>query len=291
MAPSESHEGYSVSPMMTHRQPVKPAARQMTNVLGICFLICLAMTPSAGAAQTNCNESNDGIDNTPPQNMTVQELIRKFAAEEAKVREARTRYTFTQDLLVQTLDGNNNVDGQFHEVTAVSYGDRGKRVENVTFAEQSTLRGIQLSPEDMDDVRVFMPLLLTTDDLPEYNLTYAGQQHVDDLDTFVFHVEPKKEEKNKRYFQGRVWIDNHDLQILKLCGKSVPEVIQKKKNQPQEVRPTFVTYRQLVDGYWLPAYSRIDDTLHFHAETVHVREIVKYAGYKRAAASGPAVKP
>ena len=65
--------------------------------------------------------------------------------------------------------------------------------ENVTFAEQSTLRGVQLSQEDMDDIHIFMPLILTTDDLRDYNLTYAGQQHVDDLDTYVFHVEPKKE--------------------------------------------------------------------------------------------------
>jgi len=47
------------------------------------------------------------------------------------------------------------------------------------------------------------------------------------------------------------------------------------------LRPTFVTYRQLVDGKWFPAYTRVDDTLHFRAESVHVREIIKLTGYKR----------
>jgi hypothetical protein len=183
------------------------------------------------------------------------------------------------------------VDGQFHEVTAVSYDDKGKRVENVTFAEQSTLRGVQLTAEDMDDIRVFMPLILTTEDLPQYNLTYAGQQHVDDLDTYVFHVEPKKEEKNRRYFQGRLWVDNQDFAIVKLCGKSLPESIPRKKNQPRDIRPTFVTYRQPMDGYWFPAYSRVDETLEFRAQSVHLREIVKFKGYKRTGASGAAVKP
>jgi len=98
---------------------------------------------------------------------------------------------------VQTLTGKA-VDGQFHEITSVSYDDKGKRAENVTFAEQSTLRGIVLSPQDMDDIRIFMPWILTTEEIPQYNLTYAGQQHVDDLDTYVFHVEPKKEEKGKK---------------------------------------------------------------------------------------------
>jgi len=255
--------------------------------LGVLLAVA-ALIPRA-PAQNDCAEGNGVLDMTPLKNTTPQELMQKIGAEEAKVREARARYTYTQDLMVQTLNGNA-VDGQFHEVTTISYDDKGKRLENVTFAEQSTLRGITLSAEDMDDVRRFMPLILTTDDLPLYTFAYAGQQHVDDLDTYVFHVEPKKEEKDKRYFQGRIWVDNHDLQIVKLCGKSVPEMIRKKKNQPQDIRPMFVGYRQPVDGFWFPAYVRVDDTLHFRVEAVHVREIVKFTGYKRAGA-GAGAKP
>jgi len=246
----------------------------------------ILLVASVARAQTDCAEGNGILDTTAPKGMTPQELMQKVAAEETKVKEARTHYTYTQDVMVQTLNGKA-VDGQFHEVTNISY-DKGKRVENVTFAEQSTLRGVQLSAEDMDDIRVFMPWMLTTEELPQYNLTYAGQQHVDDLDTYVFHVEPRKEEKNKRYFQGRIWIDNHDLQIVKLCGKTVPEVIQKKKKAPQEIRPTFVTYRQPVDGNWFPAYVRVDDTLHFRVESVQLREIVKFTGYKKVGAAAPA---
>jgi hypothetical protein len=260
----------------------------------LALLLFLALSFSAQIpcvlAQTDCAAGNDVLDMTPPKNITVPELIQQFTAEETKLKEARSHYTYTQDLMVQTLNGTT-VDGQFHEVTSISYDDKGKRIENVTFAEQSTLRGIQLSAEDMEDVRVFMPLMLTTDDLPQYNLTYAGQQHVDDLDTYVFHVVPKKEEKNKRYFQGRVWVDNHDLQIVKACGKSVPDAIHTKKNQPQELRPIFVSYRQPVDGKWFPAYVRVDDTLHFRAESVHVREILKFTGYKRSGAGVSGAKP
>jgi hypothetical protein len=249
--------------------------------LGGLFLFALW---AAGAqAQTDCAEGNGVLDMTPPKDMKVEELIQKFGAAETKVKVARTQYTYTQDVMVQTLDGAK-VDGQFHEITSISYDSRGKRLENVSFAEQSTLRGVQLSAEDAEDIRVFMPLILTAEDLTDYTLTYAGQQHVDDLDTYVFHVEPKKEEKNKRYFQGRVWIDDHDLQIVKLCGKSVPDVIHVKKNQPQDIRPTFVAYRQPVDGHWFPAFVRVDDTLHFRADTVHVRETIKFKDYKLAAA-------
>jgi hypothetical protein len=265
------------------KQTVKRFFRTVTRLTKYAFLLA-AVVCAAGAsapAQNDCVDGDGLLDTTPPKDIPVPDLIQKFTAQETKVRDARSHYTYTQDVMVQTLGENDKVDGQFHEVTAISYDDKGKRVENVKYAEQSTLRGVEISAQDKEDIRTFMPLILSSDESPQYTLTFAGQQHVDDLDTYVFHVVPKKEEKNRRYFQGRIWIDNHDLQIVKVCGKSVPDVIR-KKNQHQEIRPTFVTYRQLVDGNWFPAYVRVDDTLHFRAESVHVREIVKFAGYKRA---------
>jgi hypothetical protein len=239
-------------------------------------------------AQTDCSEGNGVLDMTPPKDMTAQELIQKFAAAETKAQEERNQYTYTQDVKVQTLN-DKTVDGQFHEIATVSYDGKGKRTEKVTFAEQSTLRGVSLTQDDFEDIHVFMQWFLTQEEATQYKLTYAGQQHVDDLDTYVFHVEPKKEEKNKRYFQGRVWIDGHDFEVVKTCGKSVPDVIHVKKNQPMDIRPAFVSYRKFVDGQWFPAYARVDDTLQFKVQSVHLREIVKLTGYKKAGA--PAGKP
>jgi hypothetical protein len=255
------------------------------------LVLFLGLSGVVARAQTDCADGNGVLDTAPPKDMTVPELIQKFSAQETKVKETRQKYTYTQDVLVQTLNDKSTADGQFHEITVVSYDDKGRRAEKVTFAEQSTLRGIELTNEDTEDIRVFMPWMLTTDEVPQYKLTYAGQQHVDDLDTFVFHVEPKKEEKNKRYFQGRVWVDNHDFQIVKLCGKSVPEMIHVKKHRPMDVRPMFVSYRQVVDGLWFPAYARVDDTLHFQVQAIHVREIIKFTGYKRGEAGTAPTKP
>jgi len=265
----------------------KNAAHRRLKLVAVS-LLGLGIWVAGAEAQTDCVEGNGILDTAQPKDMTVPELIQKIAAQENKVRDARTHYTFTQDVLVQTLNGKA-VDGQFHEVSSVSYDDKGKRKEAVTFAEQSTLRGVQLQEDDMDDIRIFMPWLMTTDEVPQYTVTYAGQQHVDDLDTYVFHVEPKKIEKNRRYYQGRIWVDNHDLQIVKLCGKSVPDVIHPKKHQFMDLRPSFVSYRQPVDGNWFPAYVRVDDTLHFRVESVHLHEIIKFKDYKKA--SSPAAKP
>jgi hypothetical protein len=247
----------------------------------LLFFLWLLL-PAGLWGQTDCEAGNGSLDSAPPKTLSVQDVIQKFGAAEAAAKEARLHYTYTQDALVQTLSGQT-VTGAFHEVTDVSYDEKGRRQEKVTFAAQSTLRGVQLTQEDMEDIRVFMPLMLTREDLTQYNLTYSGQRHVDDLDTYEFHVEPKSKEKGKRYFEGRIWVDGQDFQIVKVCGKSGPDLIRKGKNQRSDLRPTFVTYRQQIDGrYWLPAYTRSDDNLYFKAGPVHVRETIKYSGYRRA---------
>ncbi len=244
-------------------------------------VILIALFPVGLWGQTDCEAGNGPLDSAPPKTMSVQDVIQKFGATEATAKQARLHYTYKQDVLVQTLAGKN-VTGEFHEITNVSYDEKGRRQEQVTFAAQPTLRGIQLTADDMEDVRVFMPLMLSSEDLQQYNLTYTGQQHVDDLDTYQFHVEPKKDEKGKRYFEGRIWVDAQDFQIVKACGKSGPEKAKLKKHERPDLHPTFVTYRQFVDGhYWFPAYTRSDDTLVFKAGAVHLKEIIKYNGYKR----------
>jgi len=248
-----------------------------SNLLVLCFLLPVGLW-----GQTDCEAGNGPLDSALPKTMSAQDVIQKFGATEAAAKEARLHYTYTQDVLVQTLSGQE-VTGAFHEVTNVSYDEKGRRQEKVTFAAQSTLRGVQLTQEDMEDIRVFMPLMLTSEELTQYNLDYNGQRHVDDLDTYEFHVEPKNKEKSKRYFEGRIWVDGQDFQIVKVCGKSGPDLIRTGKHQHSDLRPTFVTYRQQVDGrYWFPAYTRSDDNLHFKAGPVHVREVIKYGGYKHA---------
>lgn len=250
------------------------------SILATFVLVLFA--PLGLWGQTDCEAGNGPRDSAPPKTMSAQDVIQKLGAAEAAAKAERLHYTYKQDALMQTLVGTG-VTGEFHEVTNISYDEKGKRKEAVTFAAQSTLRGIQLTVEDMEDIRVFMPLMLTSEDLAQYKLTYDGQQHVDDLDTYAFHVEPKKkDEKGKRYFEGRIWVDSQDFQIVKVCGKTGPEKVTKvKKREVRDLHPTFVTYRQLVDGHWFPAYTRSEDTLQFKTGPVRLKEIIKYSDYKR----------
>jgi hypothetical protein len=217
----------------------------------------------------------------PPKGITVQEIIQKFATKEKEFKQARDNYTFRQDVRVQTLDGDT-VTGEYREVFDVTYDDKGRHLENVVFAPQNTLTDILMTPEDLQDIRHTMPFVLTSDEISDYDIMYVGQQQEDELRCYVFDIAPKKIEPKRRYFQGRIWVDNQDLQIVKTFGKPVPET-HKKNNE--NLFPKFTTWREQVDGrYWFPAYTKADDTLHFRSggfQDVHVRDIIKYTDYKR----------
>lgn len=246
----------------------------------VCLPWLFLLLPLTLAAETNCEDGNGRLNPAQPQGMSAQEIIQKFAGKEAIFKDARNRYAYTQEVIVQTLDGGA-VNGEFREITDILYDDQGRRVEKVTYAPQNTLKGISITKEDYDDFRNRLPFVLTSQDLGQYNILYAGQQRVDELDTFVFDVAPKKVEKNggPRFFQGRIWVDNRDLQIVKTCGKNVPDI---RKRNEENLTPKFVTYREQVDGqYWFPTYTQADDELHFSSGDVHIREIVKYKNYKR----------
>ena len=243
-----------------------------------CLMALAVLAPLSLRAETNCEEGNGPLNTAPPQGITPQEIIQKFAAKEAIFKEARNHYTYSQEVIVQTLDGNT-VDGEFRQKQDILYDDRGNRIEQVTYAPAPTLQRIMMTKEDFDDFRNRLPFVLTTEDMPQYDILYAGQQRVDELDTYVFDIAPKHIDKDKRYFQGRIWVDNRDFQIVKTCGKNVPDV---RKKGTENLTPKFVTYREQIDGqYWFPTYTRADDILHFRDQDVHVREIVKYTNYKR----------
>jgi hypothetical protein len=161
----------------------------------------------------------------------------------------------------------------------IMYTNAGKRYENITYAPPPTLEKVSLSEQDLDDLRNVQPFVLTTDELPKYDVTYVGHQKVDEVGTYVFDVAPKKIEKNQRYFQGRLWVDDRDFEIVKTDGKAVPDI---RKGGNENVFPRFETYRENIEGhYWFPTYTHSDDFLKFQTGSVHIRMTVRYSDYKR----------
>jgi hypothetical protein len=245
---------------------------------------------AASSAVPSTIHTEESITNEPP-SLPVDQIIQKFSQHESEFRAERDNYTYTQTFVLQTVDYDGNPDGEYRMTSDILFTPGGKRYEKVTYAPQPTLTRLQLTEQDLDDLKNIQPFVLTTEELPKYYVTYVGRQVVDELHTYVFDVAPKKMEKNQRYFQGRVWIEQKELEIVKSYGKAVPDII--KKNN-ENIFPHFETYRENIAGpYWFPTYTHADDVLHFSSGGIRLRFTVKYANYKRFGAThkiGPAVE-
>jgi hypothetical protein len=246
------------------------------------FIACLIFSCRL-AAQGVCDQGNGPLDPAQPAGIAPAEIIQKFMDKEATLKAARDRYGYTLNVTIQTLDDSGQVDGEYRQVSEVVLEDSGKRVERATYAPESTLRKIALSEDDLDDIHERIPFPLKADELPLFSATYAGRQRVDQLKTYVFNVSPKDPKKKKMLFEGRIWVDDQELVIVKTCGKPRPDEIPtaKRKNVPASITPVFVTYREQFDGrMWFPTYSKADEYLPFPKHAVHVREVMKYSNYK-----------
>ncbi len=253
--------------------------RPSASCVGPIFLSLLVLCLALPAVADDRGESK--LDPSQPQGVTVDEIIQKFAAKEKQFKIAREQYTYTQDVTIQTLEGNT-VDGQYHQVSDILFDDSGKRIEEVTFAPQSSLERVIMTQSDYDDIRHRLPFVLTSDEIGKYQILYVGKQKEDELGTYVFDIAPKQIEHGERYFQGRIWVDDHDFQIVKTNGETVPQVHNAKHPEKENLSPKYTTWREQIDGkYWFPTYTYAQDTLHFSNEEVEMRYIVKYKNYKR----------
>lgn len=207
------------------------------------------------------------------------EIIQKFAAKEAEFQKARENYTYRQTVRIQEIDPGGAPRGKYEIVSDIIFSPDGKRTERVVRAPVSTLRNILLTPEDEQDLRNVQPFVLTTNEIPKYDIRYLGKQMADEIPCYVFAVKPKKMEKGQRYFEGQIWVDDRDLQIVKTYGKGVGVLKRGEDNQ----FPKFETYREQIDAkYWFPTYTHADDVLHFQQSgDQRIKMTVKYEDYKQ----------
>ncbi|MBK9167942.1 MAG: hypothetical protein IPM24_10805 [Bryobacterales bacterium] len=213
-----------------------------------------------------------------PKEIDPEEIIAKFAAKEAEFARARENYTYRQTVRIQEMTASGQPGGRHEMVSDIIFTQDGKRTERVVRAPVSTLRNILMTPEDEQDLRNVQPFVLTTADIDKYHVRYLGKQNADEIPCYVFAVKPKKMEKGERYFEGQIWVDDRDLQIVKTYGKGVGLIKKGSDNQ----FPRFETYREQIDGqYWFPTYTIANDTLQFQSGPQRIRMSVKYEDYKQ----------
>ena len=207
----------------------------------------------------------------------VQDVIRRFSQKESEFAKARSSYTYRQTVRVLDIGAGGRTVGR-HEVISdiVFERDTLKRTERVVKAPVPNLVNFSLEPNDEADLRNVQPFVLTADDVDKYYVRYLGTEKLDEIPCYAFAVKPKQMEKGKRYFNGIIWVDDRDMQIVKSYGRGVG-------NQSKgSAYPKFETYREQVDGkYWFPTYTVADSELQFEDTTAHIRMTVKYEDYKQ----------
>ena len=239
----------------------------------------LLTAPLAGRAQLPVVEAGQ----------SPAELIKTFTNKESELLEVWKEYAYHQESRLQVLGPANIVSGELYELSEFIFNDAGKRIQRILRAPASSLSdaGLTFTSEDRKALIELQPFALTAETLPDYNVSYVGKEKVDELNTHVFDVTPKVMNDKKRleklkdqkvegaFFQGRIWVDDQDMQVVKVKGKVVPEFKQRF--------PLFETYRENIDQkFWFPTYTYADDTLVFEKGfSVHLKMVVKYKNYRR----------
>ena len=242
--------------------------------------LALGATTLCAAAQSGLGK----LDPSLPTGKTADEIVAEVGKHESAFAKARENYTFRQTVVMQSInDDNGKPDGEYRQVTDIGFNRDQTRNETVVFAPQNTLERVTLDNYDFEDLRLRIPLVLTSDDLPNYDVKYLGKQKVDELDTYVFSATPKNADLKHRFFEGKVWVDQKDLEIVMINGKNTPDDIKHG-----HFSVPFTTYYEQIDGqFWFPTYTKAEGTLHFAAQSgamsqdVHIRTIVRYTDYKR----------
>lgn len=205
-----------------------------------------------------------------PPPIPQQEIIQRFAANEDRMRKIYETYTFTKTARIEEFakpGGKFIVTGQ---VYTKPDGTRSWRIAGRPF---SSLKTTTLTMDDVQAIATIPLFFLTTDQIANYNFLYAGQDKLDQLNTYVFQVKPKTLNRKQRFFEGAVWIDDQDLTIVKSYGKFVTEVQGEGTKLPFTM---FETYRENFQGHnWLPTYTNSDDFIDEpDGSQVHLRLVI-----------------
>ncbi len=206
-----------------------------------------------------------------------EEIIKRFAAHEDEYSKARDAFSYHKKLLVEEMGDDGKPAYEAEVDTVPEVGPDGARYEHLVNRPKSTLKILSLTPEDLQTFASLPVFPLTTDQLPNYNIKYQGQQVLDQLHTYIFSIEPKQLDRRHPYFSGVVWVDDHDFAIVKTYGRWVTETGD--VTSPQLPFNTFEMYRQPVGDKWFPAYFRSDSEVSLKDGSVPIRLVIVWSDY------------
>jgi len=210
----------------------------------------------------------------PPAN-----LARLIAHRETQTETERNEYTYRQSVTIDELDGSGGARGQYQETRDVIFSPQKERTEELLGHPSHSLKNLILTEEDFADIRNIQPLVLTEDRLWNYDTKFKGEEPMDGVDCWVLQVRPRQILQGQRFFDGMVWVDKKEYNIVRMEGQAVPQI---RSTKTENLFPRFTTIRKPLDGkHWFPIYTYADDTLQFRNGPQRIRLRIAYSNYKR----------
>jgi hypothetical protein len=249
---------------------------KLSKIIIFAFVLCFGLVTAFAQAGTS------NIVRHELSQAEIDRIVRNIADKEGEFREALKNYVFKRSAVIQTVGLGGQITGEFRRDSFMTFSENGARFEKVEFAPISTIREIEVTAEDIENLGGIDPFAIEPHLVNQYTFDYLGKEKVDELDLYVFDVRPRMlpdwKKSNQRYFAGRIWVDDRDLQIVKSKGKAVPEGKQRY--------PVVETWRENIDGkYWFPAYSlstgRDGELVFENGQVARIKLRVKYSDYRQ----------
>lgn len=202
-----------------------------------------------------------------------------MAHRESETEAERNEYTYRQTVTLEELDDHGGTRGLYREIRDIIFSPKHERTEELVAKPQDTLKYLKLTDEDFQDIRDIQPLVLTEDRLWNYETKFRGDEMMDDVDCWVLQVRPRQILQAQRFFDGMIWVDKKEYNIVRMQGQAVPQMRSMKS---ENLFPRFTTIRKPVDGkHWFPIYTYADDTLQFRTGPQRERLRIAYTNYKK----------
>jgi hypothetical protein len=220
----------------------------------------------------------------PPPN-----LAKLVAHRETETEAERSEYTYRQNLTIEELDDHGAARGRYRETRDVIFSPQHERSEQMIGRADNSLKFLILTEEDFADMRNIQPLVLSEERLWNYETKFRGEETVDGVDCWVLQLRPRQILSGQRFFDGMLWVDKQEYNIVRMEGQAVPQI---RTTKTENLFPRFTTIRKALDGkHWFPVYTYADDTLQFRHGPLRERLRIAYSEYKRFGAESTLIIP
>jgi outer membrane lipoprotein-sorting protein len=204
----------------------------------------------------------------------VADIIKKFSENETASQAAWEKSAYREQIVVQEME-RSNVRGDYRLVTDLGPLVNGHRSEKIVASDESTLRRVAMTPDDLQDFRD-LAFVLTAENIQKYDVKYTGMGKVEDYNCYIFEVKPKKSDRKVHQFRGKIWVEDKGLHIIRTSGKTAPDLDPRVQN----LFPSYLIERLPEDDHWFPAEAMADEYLEFRTGKVRIKVTLRFSNYK-----------